>query len=220
MTSSFALPNPFPVSGNLCQFQKGSGVTTADVSGCERPGCVDPGVAADELQSLFPSLDDETVWTAQAAIVSACDECIYGPVDATLREFIGNLYSVCCLDQSCLVGIIRSILCNPILNYRARFIDAQNAIAQVQSQNAELVRSFNAAQATAAATNANICSIVNAVKTAIAQIPQGRRPGLADSLLPGGLPEQPLLADGWLSHLTHAPPPALPLPAYLVRRPG
>ena len=166
-----SLPSPFPVSTNLCQFQKGSGVVRSDATGCEVP-CLDAGVAANELQDLFPSLDDETIWTAQAAIVGSCDECIYGPVEATLRQFVGDLFSVCCLDTSCLVGIINAILCNPILNYRARFLEAQNAISQVRSQNDEILRAYSAAQAQVSATNNNICQIVSAVKAAIAAIPQ------------------------------------------------
>jgi hypothetical protein len=171
MTTQLSLPNPFPTSANLCQFQKGSGVVRSDATGCEVP-CLDAGAAADELQNLFPSLDDTTIWTAQAAIVGSCDECIYGPVEATLRDFVGNLHSVCCLDSSCLVGIINAILCNPILNYRARFLEAQHAVAQVRSQNEEILRAYSAAQAQVQATNSNICAIVSAVKEAISRIPQ------------------------------------------------
>jgi hypothetical protein len=162
---------PIPTSANLFTFQKGSGVGRNDATGCEVP-CLDPGVAADQAQLLFVSLDDETVWTAQAAIVSNCDECIYGPVELTLRDFVANLKSVCCIDDSCLAGIINAILCNPVLNYRARFVAAQQAIADVQAQNQSAAAAFNASLAAAQATNANICDIVRAVKEAIAKIPQ------------------------------------------------
>lgn len=168
---SLSLPSPFPVSNNLCQFQKGSGVSVSDATGCEVP-CLDPSLAADQAQALFPSLDDETIWTAQAAIVSSCDECIYGPVEATLRTFVHDLKSVCCIEDSCLVGIINAILCNPVLNYRARFIEAQQAIRQVQLQNEDILRAHSQARASADAANTNICQIVNAVKAAIFAIPQ------------------------------------------------
>lgn len=167
----YQLPNPFPVSSNLCTFQKGSGVSATEARGCEVP-CLDPLQAADIAQQLFPSLDDQTVWTAQAAIVSECDECIYGPVEVTLRQFIANLKSICCIDDSCLVGIINAILCNPILNYRARFIEAQNAIAQVQQTNDQLLSAFAGAQAQAQTQSLNVCRIVEAVRQAISTIPQ------------------------------------------------
>ena len=168
---SVVLPAPLPVSLNLCQFQKGSGVNRTDATGCEVP-CLDPGVAASEIQNLFPALDDVTVWTAQAAIVGPCEECVYGPVEATLRDFIGNLHAVCCLDSSCLVGIINAILCHPVLNYRARFIEAQAAIAQVRQQNAEMARAYHVALRQAQDQSDNICRIVATVKAAIASIPQ------------------------------------------------
>jgi len=197
--SSFCVANPFPVSSNLCQFQKGSGVSRNDALGCEVP-CIDPSVAALQAQQLFPSLDDQTVWTAQAAIVGDCDECIYGPVESTLRDFVLNLKSVCCIDDSCLVGIINAILCNPILNYRARYLDAQRAIATVQSQNQAIAAAHAQAVASAQARNENICRIVQAVKGAIAMIPQDGGQGsetrcclaqCLNNLCPVGLPPAP-----------------------------
>lgn len=169
--TQLSIPNPFPVSNNLCSFQKGSGVKITDAIGCEVPR-LDPTVAADQARFLYASLDDQTLWTAQAAMVSNCDECIYGPVEATLRDFVHDLKSVCCIDDSCLVGIMNAILCNPILNYRARFIEAQQAIRQVQAQNDQLTRAFAQSRREIESANANICQIVNAVKQAIASIPQ------------------------------------------------
>ena len=174
--SQFSIPGPFPVSTNLCTFQKSSGVVPADCQGCEAP-CLTPADAAAQAQSLFQSLDDVTIWTAQAAIVSSCDECIYGPVDLTLREFVANLKSVCCLDDSCLVGIINAILCNPVLNYRARFIEFQQQVQAINQQNAIVSSSFAQSSAAAAATNQQICQIVTAVKGAIATVNQAGNPG-------------------------------------------
>ena len=169
--TSFSLNGPIPTSSNLCSFQSGSGVHRGDASGCEVP-CLDPGVAADQARLLFPSLDDETVWTSQAALVSNCSEVIYGPVELSLRDFVYNLKTVACVDDSCLVGIINAILCNPVLNYRARFVAAQQATANVVAQNQAAGSAYTQALQAAQAVNANICTIVNAVKNAIAAIPQ------------------------------------------------
>lgn len=178
MSTQLTFPNPFPVSANLCSFQKGSGVTVADAKSCPTEVML-PGDAANKLQELYPALDDQTIWTTHAAIVSDCDEFVYGPTDVTLRQLVANLKSLCVVDDSCLVSIIENILGNPILNYRARYLEARRLSELIAAENQKLTDAYYAAQRSSAArslrsgstlTKDQKCAIVNSVKDAIKSI--------------------------------------------------
>lgn len=172
--STLIFPTPIPASFNLTSFQKGSGVTLSDAKSCPVNTSYTATSAAQKLVQLYPSLDDQTVWTSHAAIVSDCDEVIYGPIDATLRQFVHNLKSLCVVDDICLVSIVEKILCNNILNYRARYLEAKREIDQVNSINTkrwdayyEAVNACNGAvRGVRALDQTKKCQIFDAIKTA------------------------------------------------------